>query len=127
MAAPSYYYFFMGPAVAAVFIIVLNAFVIVFSSSVKELVVTGKIKREELERRIPTRRYERKEGNGEEECSVCLSAFLDGQRVRRLLDCNHCYHASCIDRWLMSHASCPICRADVLPSVRAKRAVSCGV
>ncbi|KAL0904682.1 hypothetical protein M5K25_026813 [Dendrobium thyrsiflorum] len=127
MAAPGFYYFFLGPAVAAVFMLVLNAFAIVFSSSVKQLVVTRKMKREELERRIPTRRYKRKEGKGEEECSVCLSAFLDGQQVRRLLDCNHWFHSSCIDRWLMSHASCPICRADVLSSVRAKRAVSCGV
>ncbi|KAI0488763.1 hypothetical protein KFK09_028602 [Dendrobium nobile] len=127
MAAPSYYYFFIGPAVAAVFILVLNALAIVFSSSVKDLVVTGMMKKEELERRIPASRYERKEGKGEEECSVCLSAFLDGQSVRRLLDCNHLYHASCIDRWLMSHANCPICRADVLFSVTAKRAISCVV
>ncbi|KAG2332590.1 hypothetical protein Bca4012_017846 [Brassica carinata] len=47
------------------------------------------------------------------ECTVCLSAFADGEEIRRLSACKHAFHVSCIEPWLKDHPSCPICRADV--------------
>lgn len=44
-------------------------------------------------------------------CSVCLSEFMEGELVRVLPECLHAFHVSCIDMWLQSHASCPLCRA----------------
>ena len=35
--------------------------------------------------------------------------------VLRLLLCKHLYHVKCIDMWLASHTTCPLCRADVEP------------
>lgn len=52
------------------------------------------------------------EGNGNE-CAVCLSAFEDGEEVKKLPRCTHTFHASCIDMWLYSHSDCPLCRAPV--------------
>lgn len=49
----------------------------------------------------------------EEECAVCLSAFEDGEEVKKLPRCKHMFHASCIDMWLYSHSDCPLCRAPV--------------
>uniref|UniRef100_A0A2P2P2V2 RING-type E3 ubiquitin transferase n=1 Tax=Rhizophora mucronata TaxID=61149 RepID=A0A2P2P2V2_RHIMU len=49
------------------------------------------------------------------ECVVCLSAFEEGEEVRRLPRCKHSFHASCIDMWLQSHTDCPLCRTHVLP------------
>ncbi|KAI5682327.1 hypothetical protein M9H77_03555 [Catharanthus roseus] len=60
-----------------------------------------------------------KETNGEEygsECPVCLSAFVDGDYVRQLNYCKHCFHVACIDKWLYSHSNCPVCRASVMRS-----------
>nr|GMD15762.1 RING-H2 finger protein ATL63 [Ipomoea batatas] len=51
-------------------------------------------------------------GNGLE-CSICLSGFEDGEVGRKLPKCRHAFHAECIDMWLYSHSSCPICRAPV--------------
>lgn len=51
--------------------------------------------------------------SGEEECVVCLSMFEDGEEVRELPMCKHCFHAPCIDKWLFSHFNCPLCRAHV--------------
>ncbi|PWA60093.1 zinc finger, RING/FYVE/PHD-type [Artemisia annua] len=47
------------------------------------------------------------------ECAVCLSVFEDGQMIRALPNCKHNFHAECIDKWLGSQSSCPICRHEV--------------
>ncbi|KAF8404415.1 hypothetical protein HHK36_009300 [Tetracentron sinense] len=44
------------------------------------------------------------------ECVICLSEFCPGERIRILPKCNHGFHVQCIDKWLMSHSSCPTCR-----------------
>ncbi|KAK8914560.1 putative RING-H2 finger protein ATL53 [Platanthera zijinensis] len=76
---------------------------------------------------MPARRYKAEKGKGEEECSVCLSALVDGELVRQMPHCLHTFHVLCIDRWLAWHCSCPLCRADVLPSESMKSLASCGV
>ncbi|KAK0593256.1 hypothetical protein LWI29_033655 [Acer saccharum] len=45
-------------------------------------------------------------------CLICLSEFNDGEAVRLLSECLHSFHVPCIDMWLVSHSSCPLCRAD---------------
>ncbi|KAL0922422.1 hypothetical protein M5K25_006407 [Dendrobium thyrsiflorum] len=54
-------------------------------------------------------------GDGDEErtCPVCLVEFNDGDGVRKLPECLHCFHVQCIDKWLLLHSSCPVCRAEV--------------
>ncbi|EOA12228.1 hypothetical protein CARUB_v10012731mg [Capsella rubella] len=49
------------------------------------------------------------------ECAICLGEFADGERVRVLPPCNHSFHVSCIDTWLLSHSSCPYCRHSLIP------------
>ncbi|KAF5729584.1 putative RING/U-box superfamily protein [Tripterygium wilfordii] len=49
-------------------------------------------------------------------CAVCLSEFEDGEDLRTLPECLHSYHVECIDMWLSSHSSCPMCRTDAVPS-----------
>ncbi|KZV52704.1 ring finger protein [Dorcoceras hygrometricum] len=51
------------------------------------------------------------------ECSVCLSALEDGERARLLPNCKHTFHIDCIDKWLGSNSTCPICRAEAEPSL----------
>ncbi|RWW25006.1 hypothetical protein GW17_00010684 [Ensete ventricosum] len=47
------------------------------------------------------------------ECSVCLAEFRQGERGRLLPRCNHRFHADCVDTWLQSHSTCPICRSAI--------------
>ncbi|CAN6463011.1 unnamed protein product [Victoria cruziana] len=50
------------------------------------------------------------------ECCVCLSRFDDKEILRLLPKCKHAFHITCIDRWLESHSSCPLCRRKVEPA-----------
>lgn len=50
------------------------------------------------------------------DCAICLSEFVPGERVRVLPRCNHGFHVRCIDRWLASRWSCPMCRQGLFGS-----------
>ncbi|KAI3935754.1 hypothetical protein MKX01_032938 [Papaver californicum] len=47
------------------------------------------------------------------ECAVCLSKFKDTEVLRLLPKCKHAFHINCVDQWLESHSSCPLCRHKV--------------
>ena len=51
------------------------------------------------------------------ECAVCLSSITDDSKVRLLPNCKHLFHVECIDLWLGSNTTCPLCRAVVEPRV----------
>ncbi|KAL4307334.1 hypothetical protein HN51_041676 [Arachis hypogaea] len=48
------------------------------------------------------------------DCSVCLSEFQENESLRLLPKCNHAFHLPCIDTWLKSQASCPLCRSNIV-------------
>ncbi|KAF6171791.1 hypothetical protein GIB67_007312 [Kingdonia uniflora] len=83
---------------------------------------------------------EKKAGCGDSVCcSICLQVFyfgyylvilggsgyylviLGGRRkdleagdtVRSLQQCRHTFHLACVDKWLVRHGSCPVCRQNV--------------
>ncbi|KAI3986465.1 hypothetical protein MKX01_037747 [Papaver californicum] len=50
-----------------------------------------------------------------DECAICLSTFEENEVGRLLPICQHSFHVECIDMWLRSNSSCPICRSPVKP------------
>ncbi|CAH8272694.1 unnamed protein product [Arabidopsis lyrata] len=52
-------------------------------------------------------------GKGGVECAVCLSEFEDQETLRWMPPCSHTFHANCIDVWLSSRSTCPVCRANL--------------
>ncbi|KAI0487970.1 hypothetical protein KFK09_027793 [Dendrobium nobile] len=63
--------------------------------------------------KLPTFPYRRPEnGGGAAECAVCLSVAEEGEMVRMLPECKHLFHVGCIDMWLYSHSTCPVCRGE---------------
>ncbi|XP_026405965.1 RING-H2 finger protein ATL13-like [Papaver somniferum] len=49
------------------------------------------------------------------DCAVCLCEFEDDDKLRLLPKCSHAFHLECIDTWLLSHSTCPLCRGSLLP------------
>ncbi|XP_057443641.1 RING-H2 finger protein ATL29-like [Lotus japonicus] len=55
----------------------------------------------------------RKGKNYSLECAICLLEFEDDSLLRLLTACCHVFHQDCIDLWLRSHKTCPVCRVDL--------------
>jgi hypothetical protein len=76
---------------------------------------------------LPTSTYSNSSGcpspSSSSGCAICLVDFSDGDQIRMLPKCNHQFHVVCIDKWLLSHSSCPTCRhrlkssSDSMPSL----------
>ena len=46
---------------------------------------------------------------GEHLCSICLAPYEEGDDVRIVM-CMHRFHKRCIDPWLRTNPTCPVCK-----------------
>lgn len=59
---------------------------------------------------------------GSNQCVICLEEIKDGECSRLFPKCDHEFHRTCIDTWLMLHKyTCPVCRNSL---VEAKFSIS---
>ena len=63
-------------------------------------------------KRMPIRKY--KAGDYYDTCAICLDDFKVHAKIR-VLPCDHVYHVTCIDPWLTSKKTCPVCKRQVIP------------
>ncbi|XP_030431917.1 E3 ubiquitin-protein ligase RNF128 isoform X3 [Gopherus evgoodei] len=49
-------------------------------------------------------------------CAVCIEVYKPNDVVR-ILTCNHLFHKTCIDPWLLEHRTCPMCKLDILKAL----------
>ncbi|XP_043694030.1 RING-H2 finger protein ATL40-like [Telopea speciosissima] len=56
--------------------------------------------------------HEDYKNGGSRECAVCLSLFQDEEMIKLLQNCKHFFHVDCINVWLRSNTTCPICRCN---------------
>ncbi|XP_059656027.1 RING-H2 finger protein ATL46-like [Cornus florida] len=47
------------------------------------------------------------------DCAVCLCEFSEQDKLRLLPLCSHAFHIDCIDTWLLSNSTCPLCRGTL--------------
>jgi hypothetical protein len=50
------------------------------------------------------------ESESENDCPICMETLNSNLKE---LACQHVFHESCIDRWLESHNTCPVCRTEL--------------
>ncbi|KFK33011.1 hypothetical protein AALP_AA6G318700 [Arabis alpina] len=54
--------------------------------------------------------------SGSDCCAVCLHEFENEDEILRLTNCQHIFHRSCLDRWMMGYnqMTCPLCRTPFI-------------
>ncbi|XP_022871173.1 RING-H2 finger protein ATL46-like [Olea europaea var. sylvestris] len=63
---------------------------------------------------LPVFMYKEIEGSQEPfDCAVCLSEFSEKDQLRLLPICSHAFHINCIDTWLLTNSTCPLCRGTL--------------
>lgn len=76
------------------------------------------MKKEDILSMFPEKEYntfEQDVKSKNEKCVFCQENFTDIDKCRKL-NCEHVFHAGCIDEWLENQSyKCPCCRADVGP------------
>ncbi|XP_060204759.1 RING-H2 finger protein ATL46-like [Lycium barbarum] len=51
------------------------------------------------------------------DCAVCLCEFSEHDKLRLLPFCSHAFHIHCIDTWLLSNSTCPLCRGIITSGI----------
>ena len=62
---------------------------------------------------LPTETWDA-EPNDEDKCAVFYMGFERGQEVRTLR-CPHKFHTECVDAWLRTKPTCPMCKVSIKP------------
>ncbi|PIN04804.1 hypothetical protein CDL12_22658 [Handroanthus impetiginosus] len=45
------------------------------------------------------------------DCAICLCEFSASDKLKFLPNCSHAFHIHCIETWLLSNSTCPLCRS----------------
>ncbi|XP_073716359.1 E3 ubiquitin-protein ligase RNF128a isoform X1 [Misgurnus anguillicaudatus] len=62
------------------------------------------------------RQGDQETGPDADTCAVCIDLYKPGD-VLSILTCNHFFHKSCIEPWLLEHRTCPMCKCDILKAL----------
>ncbi|PQQ16267.1 hypothetical protein Pyn_21954 [Prunus yedoensis var. nudiflora] len=95
--------------ILAVFMIVVSLF----------LAIVDPFRRKASEMLLPpptiyrSREFITRRRSCQQQCVICMEDFVDGDCCRVLPTCNHTFHLMCIDPWLTSQLTCPICRNPI--------------
>jgi len=46
-------------------------------------------------------------------CTICQDELIEGERIRAITECQHMFHAKCVDEWFRRKPECPLCRTEV--------------
>ncbi|XP_070819437.1 RING finger protein 148-like [Chaetodon trifascialis] len=49
-------------------------------------------------------------------CAVCIECYKEGEVVT-VLTCDHIFHKSCIEPWLLERRTCPMCKCDIMKAL----------
>lgn len=52
-------------------------------------------------------------------CAVCLGDYQAEDKLQQIPACGHSFHMDCIDHWLATHTTCPLCRLSLLASSKS--------
>ncbi|XP_015231135.1 PREDICTED: E3 ubiquitin-protein ligase RNF128-like [Cyprinodon variegatus] len=59
-------------------------------------------------------------------CAVCIESYKVGEVVT-VLTCEHIFHKTCIEPWLLERRTCPMCKCDILKTLGVEEEVKVSV
>ncbi|KAJ4782000.1 RING-H2 finger protein ATL32 [Rhynchospora pubera] len=62
---------------------------------------------------LPKYSYQKQPKDSDSTCSICKEEVQLGEVMALLPVCVHLFHKTCIDPWLVTNMTCPICRCRV--------------
>lgn len=45
---------------------------------------------------------------------MCLGDYQAEDKLQQIPGCGHTFHLNCIDHWLTTHSTCPLCRLSLI-------------
>ncbi|KAJ4910073.1 RING-H2 finger protein ATL7 [Raphanus sativus] len=69
----------------------------------------------ELREMLPIVIFKESFSINDSQCSVCLADYQANEKLQQIPPCGHTFHLDCIDLWLTSHTTCPLCRLSLIP------------
>lgn len=75
--------------------------------------------KKELREMLPIIVYKESFSIRDSQCSVCLVDYQAEDRLQHIPACGHTFHMDCIDLWLTTHTTCPLCRLSLLPTTKS--------
>lgn len=67
--------------------------------------------RNEIEQ-LPSYKFNPEAHTGDQTCCVVCMCDFEARQMLRVLPCSHEFHSKCVDKWLRSNRTCPICRGN---------------
>ena len=49
--------------------------------------------------------------DSQSECTICLLDYNEETKTKT--ECNHIFHQECLDKWLQTNYTCPLCRTEL--------------
>lgn len=75
--------------------------------------------KKELREMLPIIVYKESFSIRDSQCSVCLVEYQAEDRLQHISACGHTFHMDCIDHWLSTHTTCPLCRLSLVPASKS--------
>lgn len=75
--------------------------------------------KKELREMLPIIVYKESFSIRDSQCSVCLVEYQAEDRLQHIPACGHTFHMDCIDHWLSTHTTCPLCRLSLVPASKS--------
>ena len=72
---------------------------------------------EQIEAATETLTYDENETYMNNQCPISLENFRNGEQIRRIIYCGHCFSVNSFTRWFNSNVRCPICRHDIRDNI----------
>lgn len=72
---------------------------------------------QQIEAASETLEYNENEILMNNQCPISLEDFRNGDRIRRIRYCGHCFSETSFNTWFNSNVRCPICRHDIRDNI----------